>query len=167
MPYDAWVRDGWIIATEGNVVDYDYIRAEITGILADGRKRPEPCLVDRYYIKELAKDRWNSTQIGVQLVGDGIEVVDFGQGFASMTAPAKELERLLLDRKLRHGNNPVLRWMAANVAVMQDPAGNLKPAKDKSTGRIDGIVAECMALGSVIRHDQDGSKYEREDLLIL
>ena len=80
-------------------------------------------------------------------MGDGFTVVPFGQGFASMTAPAKELERLLLERKLRHGGHPVLRWMASNVAVDQDPAGNLKPSKAKSTERIDGIVALVMAIG--------------------
>lgn len=149
-PYDVWVEQGYILATPGNVVDYDFIRAEITGMGTDGKKRAEPCLADRYHIRELVKDRWNSTQIGTQLMGDGLEVVDFGQGFASMSAPAKEFERLLMNKKLRHGNNPVLRCMASNVAIQQDPAGNIKPAKDKSTGKIDGIQAIIMALGRVI-----------------
>ena len=68
-------------------------------------------------------------------------MVEFRQGFRSMAAPTRELEKLIVSRKLAHGGNPVTRWMAANVAVAQDPAGNLKPAKDKSTERIDGIVA--------------------------
>ena len=62
-------------------------------------------------------------------------------------APTRELEKLIVSKKLAHGGNPVTRWMAANVAVTQDPAGNLKPAKDKSTERIDGIVATIMAIG--------------------
>ena len=74
-------------------------------------------------------------------------MVEFRQGFRSMSAPTRELEKLIVSRKLAHGGNPVTRWMAANVAVAQDPAGNLKPAKDKSTERIDGIVALIMALG--------------------
>jgi len=58
-----------------------------------------------------------------------------------LAAPTRELEKLIFSRKLAHGGNPVTRWMAANVAVAQAPAGNLKPAKNKSTERIDGIVA--------------------------
>ena len=72
-------------------------------------------------------------------------MVEFRQGFRSMAAPTRELEKLIVSQKLAHGGNPVTRWMAANVAVAQDPAGNLRPAKDKSTERIDGIVALIMA----------------------
>jgi hypothetical protein len=78
---------------------------------------------------------------------EGATTVKFRQGFRSMAAPTRELEKLIVSKKLAHGGNPVARWMAANVAVAQDPAGNLKPAKDKSTERIDGIVAIIMALG--------------------
>jgi phage terminase large subunit-like protein len=78
-------------------------------------------------------------------------MVEFRQGFRSMAAPTRELEKLIVSRKLAHGGNPVTRWMAANVAVAQDPAGNLKPAKDKSTERIDGIVAAIMAIAARCR----------------
>jgi phage terminase large subunit-like protein len=77
-------------------------------------------------------------------------MVEFRQGFRSMAGPTRELEKLIVSRKLAHGGNPVTRWMAANVAVAQDPAGNLKPAKDKSTERIDGIVALIMAIGRAL-----------------
>ena len=135
MPYDLWRDQGYLIATEGNVVDYEAVRSKIMEI------------GEVMQIVEIPIDRWNSTGLQTQLTGDGHTVVPFGQGFASMSAPTKELERMLLDRKLRHGGHPVLRWMASNVAVMQDPAGNLKPAKDKSTERIDGVVALIMAIG--------------------
>ena len=74
-------------------------------------------------------------------------MVAFRQGFASMSAPTKELEKLIVGRQLAHGGHPVLRWMVSNVAVKQDPAGNLKPDKAKSTERIDGVVALVMSLG--------------------
>jgi phage terminase large subunit-like protein len=74
-------------------------------------------------------------------------MIEFRQGFRSMAAPTRELEKLIVSRQLAHGGNPVTPWMAANIAVAQDLAGNLKPAKDKSTERIDGIVALVMALG--------------------
>jgi phage terminase large subunit-like protein len=91
--------------------------------------------------------RWNAAQITTQLQGDGFEIVPHGQGYASMSAPAKEFEKLVFGSQLVHPNNPVLNWMASNVAVEQDAAGNLKPSKKVSTERIDGIVAAVMAVG--------------------
>jgi phage terminase large subunit-like protein len=135
VPYDLWRDQGYIEATEGDVVDYDVVRKRISE------------LGEVLQIMEIAIDRWNSTGLQTQLMGDGFTVVQFGQGFASMTAPTKELERMLLRRALRHGGHPVLRWMADNVAVNQDAAGNIKPDKAKSTERIDGIVALVMAIG--------------------
>jgi phage terminase large subunit-like protein len=107
-------------------------------------------LLEHYELREVAVDRWNASQITSQLVSDGVTMVPFGQGYRDMSAPTKELEALLLSKRPRHGGNPVLRWMADNVSVRQDPAGNLKPDKAKSTGRIDGIVALIMALGRAI-----------------
>lgn len=141
VPYDLWVKEGLIEATEGDVIDYDVIRKRINE------------LAERYRIREIAVDRWNATQISTQLTGDGFEMVGFGQGMASMSGPMKELERRLLARELVHGGNKVLRWMASNVAAKQDEAGNMKPDKSKSTGRIDGIVAAVMAIG---RHQAAG-----------
>lgn len=147
VPYDAWVRDGFIRATPGNVVDYDAIRDEIVS------------LRDDYYINELAIDRWNATQISTQLAEGGLTVVPFGQGFRDMSSPTKDFEALVVSKRLRHGGNPVLRWMADNVSVKQDPAGNFKPDKAKSTGRIDGIVALVMALGRANLNPPFGSIY--------
>jgi phage terminase large subunit-like protein len=142
-PYDVFIRDEELLTTEGNVVDYDRVRAKINEI------------AEHLNIQEIAIDRWNSTQLQTQLMGDGFTIVPFGQGFASMSSPTKELERMLLDKKLRHGGNQVLRWMARNVSVAQDAAGNLKPAKDRSTERIDGIVALVMAIGVAAKASVD------------
>ena len=135
VPYDLWTRQGFIEATPGNVVDYGAIEQRI---LADAAL---------FQVKEIAYDPWNATHIALRLQDEGATMVEFRQGFRSMAAPTRELEKLIVSRKLAHGGNPVTRWMAANVAVAQDPAGNLKPAKDKSTERIDGIVAAIMAIG--------------------
>jgi phage terminase large subunit-like protein len=155
VPYDVWSRGGLITPTEGNVVDYDVMRADINA------------LGERYEIREIAIDRWNSTQLQTQLMADGFTVVPFGQGFASMTAPTKELERLVLERKLRHGGHPVLRWMASNVAVRQDPAGNVKIDKAKSTERVDGMVALAMAVGRAMVRQEVRSVYEDRGLLAI
>jgi phage terminase large subunit-like protein len=143
VPYPDWIRDGLIFATEGNVVDYDVIRAFIN------------FLRDKYNIREIAIDRWNSTQLQTQLMGDGFTVIQFGQGYASMTAPCKEMERLVLERKLHHGGNEVLRWMISNVAVEQDSAGNIKISKKRSSEKVDGPVALAMAVGRAIVHGED------------
>ena len=149
VPYDTWAAHGDINATEGNVLDYESIRIKINE------------LSERYHIKEIAIDRWNATQLATQLTGDGFNVIGFGQGFASMSAPCKELERRILGREINHGDNPVLRWMASNVSVTMDPAGNMKADKAKSTERIDGIVATLMALGRVMQNDEEQpSAYE-------
>lgn len=155
VPYDVFRRDGHIIATPGEVIDYGFI---VQCLQADK---------ERFEIAELAFDRWGATKI-VQDVADlGIDVVQFGQGFASMSAPMKELEKLIISRKLSHGGHPVLAWMADNVVAVQDPAGNLKPDKSKSIEKIDGIVALIMALDRALHGDPAKRKsvYEERGLL--
>lgn len=142
VPYLTWEKSGAIRMTPGNVIDYDRIRNQISEI------------GETYNIREIAVDRWNSTQLQNQLMGDGFNVVQFGQGFASMTAPTKELEKLIMAGKLEHFNCPVLRWMAGNVAAEIDAAGNIKPSKKKSSEKIDGIVASVMALGVYLNAEQ-------------
>ena len=162
VPYDVWIRDGFITTTPGNIVDYDQIRVDIE---AEAKK---------YALRDFAYDRWNVTQLITQLRQQWPEhkdrtgrpqAVDFGQGFQSMTAPMREFEKLLLGAKLAHGNNPVLRWMMSNTTVKQDPAGNLKPDKASSTDRIDGIVASVMALGRSMWRPTGGSVYESRGML--
>ena len=136
VPYDAWARDGFLELTEGNVVDYEAIFAYLTAL-------PARLGCD---IVELGFDPWNATGLIQRVMETGLVCVPIRQGFQSLTAPSKELEKLVSSRKLRHGGHPVLAWCAANVVVEQDPAGNLKPSKRKSTERIDGIVALVTAL---------------------
>jgi len=157
VPYDAWVRQGYITTTPGNVVDYDFILAQVGEDL------------ETYDAHELAFDRWGATKIQTDLMEMGCEdfLVQFGQGYASMSGPTKELERLILGHELAHGNNPVLNWMADNLVVRSDPAGNIKPDKERSIERIDGMVSLVMALGRAMVHEQAGSVYEERGLLTL
>ena len=138
VPYPLWIQQGLITATPGNITDFDRIREDIRE------------LGERFNIREIAYDRWRATQLVTQLTGDGFTMVPLGQGFASLTAPSRELEKLVIGKRLRHGGNPVLRWMASNVAAETDAAGNIKPSKKRSTERIDGIVALIMALSRMI-----------------
>lgn len=155
VPYDAWVRDGWVTATPGNVIDF-------TRIVADIRE-----LGKRYKIAEVAFDRWGAVQVSQELTNAGLTMVQFGQGFASMASPTKELLRLVLEGKLWHGGNPVLRWMADNMTVEMDAAGNVKPSKKKSREKIDGMVADIMGLDRALRNESRPSVYEGRGLIVL
>jgi len=155
VPYAVWARDGFIEPTAGNVIDYDFIKEKILA------------LGETYRIQEIGFDPWNATSLVNDLLAEGVNMVSVRQGYASMTAPSKELEKLVTSRGLLHGGNPVLRWCAANVVVEQDAAGNIKPSKDKSTERIDGIVALVIALSRAIGGDGGGSVYEGRGLLTL
>lgn len=156
VPYPDWARNGYIVTTPGNVVDYEFLRVFINE------------LAKEFSICEIAYDPWNATQLAQQLQGDGLQMVQFRQGYASMNAPCKALEALVMSQRIEHGNHPVLRWMASNVAIGTDPAGNIKPDKARSTERIDGIVALVMALGrQILRGDGFSSVYAERELMIL
>ncbi|MDR2657490.1 MAG: terminase large subunit, partial [Oscillospiraceae bacterium] len=139
VPYDLWERQGHIKTTEGNVVHYGFIEKFIEE------------LGERFNIREIAYDRWSATQITQNLQGVGFQMAPFGQGFKSMSAPANDLMRLVLSKKIMHGGHPVLRWNMDNIFIKTDPAGNIKVDKEKSTERVDGAVAMIMALDRAIR----------------
>ena len=127
-------------------------------------------LKKKYNIKEIAFDRWGATKLSQDLTGAGFKMVEFGQGYASMSAPTKELLTLILSKRIRHGGNPVLRWMADCMEVKQDPAGNIKPAKPdrgRSGKRIDGIVALVMAIDLITRNQKKPSVYETRGVLFV
>lgn len=153
VPYDVWQKQGYLLATEGNVIHYGFIEKFIEK------------LGETYHILEIAFDRWGAVQMVQNLEGMGFTVVPFGQGFKDMSPPTKEFYKLLMEGKIIHGGNPVLRWMAGNVVVETDPAENIKPTKAKSPEKIDGIVASIMALDRCIRNarGQQGSVYDDPD----
>lgn len=155
--YDKWVAEGYVTVTPGNVIDYDFVKADILRIVAD------------YDLRTSAYDRWNSSQTIIDLQNEGMECNPFGQGYGSMSAPTKEFEKLVLTGKIEHFGNPVLRWMLASTLVKTDPAGNIKPDKEKSTQKIDGIVAAIMALGEwmTAQANDERNPYENRGLLTL
>ncbi len=140
VPYFAWARDGFITMTEGNETDYQKVRSDI------GQ------LGDQYGIEVINADRlFQGVQLCQDLIRDGFNVEAFGQGYVSMAAPTRRFLELVNSGKLRHGNNPVLRWMASNAAAEQEHQGSddvLKFSKQKSSEKIDGIIATTMALGA-------------------
>ena len=156
VPYDIWEKQGYIMSTEGNVIHYDFIEKFIMD------------LSEKYHILEIAVDRWNATHVIQNLEDNGLTMVPFGQGFASMSAPTKEFYRLLMEGKIIHGGHPVMRWMAGNVVVDTDPAGNIKVTKAKSKEKIDGIVAAIMALDRAVRHEcESRSGYDTSGIILI
>jgi len=157
VPYDVWEQQGFLKTTEGNVIHYGFIERFIDDL---GKK---------FHIREIAFDRWGAVQMVQNLEGLGFTVVPFGQGFKDMSPPSKELMKLTLEKKLAHGGHPVLRWMMDNIFIRQDPAGNIKPDKEKSTEKIDGAVATIMALDRAIRNigNDGGSVYDDRGILVL
>jgi phage terminase large subunit-like protein len=141
VPYDEWARHGELTATEGNVVDYEAVRQVLREWGA------------QFVVRSVAYDPWNATELVTRLQdSDGLTCIPIRQGFGSLAAPTKSVEKSVLSRRLRHSGHPILRWNVSNVAVETDPAGNIKLSKKVSTGRIDGIAALINAVDSMDRH---------------
>ncbi len=158
VPYLQWSKDGNLIMTDGNVTDYDYIKAKVIELTA------------KYKIECIAFDRWNASQLVIQLTNDGANMKPFGQGFISMSAPTKEIEKMFLSKSINHDGNPVFEWMMSNVLLRFDPAGNVKIDKAKSTEKVDGPVAMVMAYAQIMVEDKPTiytSNERAEGLLIL
>jgi phage terminase large subunit-like protein len=153
VPYALWAEQGYITPTPGNVVDYDRVRADIRDIAAD------------HAIREIGYDRWNATQLVSQLMGDGAVMVPVGQGYVTLSGPMKDWLTRIATGKVRHGGNPVLRWMAANLVAEMDPAGNVKPSKARSTERIDGQAAAITAMSRLTAPRESASRPAILDLV--
>jgi len=157
VDYREWVNDGWITLTPGNVIDHNYIRYKISGYnILDGSVNwsGESCM-DKFNFTKLAFDRWGATQIMTQLTDDGLGVLKHGQGYVDMNNPTKEYKKRILGGEIFHNGNPVSRWMVGNVVILYDPAGNEKPDKSKSKSKIDGVVADIMALNCALRNNEE------------
>lgn len=141
VPYDVWARDGWLQTTPGRSIEYEFVAHHLREVF------------DTCDVQALAFDRYNMRFLKPWLERVGFteeeleRFIEFGQGFVSMSPALRELESMLLNKKLRHGNHPVLSMCAANATVVQDPSENRKFVKAKASGRIDGMVALAMAVG--------------------
>lgn len=155
VPYREWARLGLITLTPGAVLDYNYIFNQID---SDAQE---------FDIKELCFDRWGASEVIRRVSDSGLIVIPFPQTFVAMSPSTKELVKLIIEQRVLHGDNPILRWNADNVVVETDSSGNLKPSKKKSTQKIDGIVAMIMALDRALRHNENKSVYSERGLLTI
>ena len=159
VPYFDWVKKGLIKTTDGNVVDYAYIEKTIKRVC------------EFFNVKMIAYDRWNSNDLIRRLTDDEVvELIQFGQGYASMSTPTKQIEVLSLQGKLNHASNEVLNWMCSNVVLKKDPSDNWKIDKEKSSEKVDGMVALAMALGVALKDIEEKPEenvYEKRGVRIL
>lgn len=138
VPYDVWAKQGLLRTTPGSMVDYDYVVKDIAEILAD------------FDIEVIAFDRWRIQMFkkAAENIGLSLPLVEFGQGYKDMAPALDKLEQMLLNKQIRHGNHPVMNMCAANAITIKDASSNRKLTKEKSTGRMDGMVAFAMAVGA-------------------
>lgn len=151
VPYDQWAEKGYIKATPGNVIDYDFIEKQIVE------------LRDRFDIQEIGFDPWNAMQTAVHLGDEGLTMVEVRQGFKTMSPAMKEVEQLALGKKLIHNGHPVLRWNVGNVEVKMDENENIRPIKGPGIERIDGLVATLNAMARAVVHQDNTSVYDNPD----
>ncbi len=151
VPYRYWVDAGFVIATEGNVTDYQIVKDVVLSTSGP------------YALKTVLYDGWNASNIVQELQDMKIDCAKFGQGIGSMSWPTKQFERLVLEGKIIHDGNPVLDWMLAGSVIYRDANDNIKVHKGKSTRRVDGIVASIMALGGglALKDNSKVSKYSK------
>lgn len=142
--YAAWEKQGWLTVTDGDVTDYQPVKADILQAMQD------------YDLKELGFDRWNALQLANELQELDVPLVEIPQNTGGMYPGSKKLEELVYSKHLRHNGNPVLRYAAGNVALLFDSNGNFRPDKKKSkqSGRIDPIVATVMALSRAVVYEE-------------
>ena len=149
--YDIWRDQGFITATPGNVIDYTFIERDILQATKD------------YQLMQIGFDPWNATNTATRLQQElnptsdenGILMVEMRQGARTFNEPSKDLLVQVMQGKIRHGNNPVLRWCADNLVMRSDANGNVAPDKEKATEKIDGMVALIMAYGRAMVNKDD------------
>lgn len=153
LPYREWVKAGWLILCNGETIDQEVIKQVVYQAMND------------WDLKDIAYDRWNASKLVREMADDGVKLVEFGQGYANMSAPTKSLLQLVVERKIMTGGNDALRAQISNTSALTDAADNVKPDKSKSSTRIDGVVATIMALDGLNRRGRPErrSAYEYDE----
>lgn len=139
--YAGWHRQGLLTLTPGNIIDFDYIMDDIRDTLSG------------HNVREVAYDPWQATQLATTLFGEGAPMVEVRATVGNFSEPMKELQALVLRQQLAHGDDPVLSWMASNVAAKLDNKENIYPTKEQPENKIDGIVSLIMAVNRMIADD--------------
>jgi len=148
--YMEWAD--YLEVTPGNVTDYNFVKAKMLE------------LHEKYNVQSIAFDRWNSSQLVIECIQEGLKMSPFGMGYKSLSPASKEIESKIMTRDFIYFNDPVIRWQFGNVQLEIDAAGNIKPNKKRSSDKIDTIMAVCMAVGEEMYSEAPViSKYARDN----
>jgi len=130
IPYDIWLKNGWLRLSEGSKVDYH----DVTNWFIEQ--------VQEFDLRPLwvGYDSWNAQYWCDDMTEHGFDMVEVRQGAKTMSSPMKQLKADLIDKKVNYDNNPILKWCLSNVSIKQDENENIRPVKEKSRQRIDGAV---------------------------
>ena len=153
--YQRWAKDGWITLTPGNVIDFGYIEEDLKSLRS------------KYEIREVPYDPFQATQFSVRMLAEGFPMVEVGATVKNFSDPMKELEKLVLSGRFHHDGNPVFAWMAGNVVARIDAKDNIFPRKEHESNKIDGVVANIMALNRSLVHRDKKSVYSKRGLIII
>ena len=149
LHYQKWINDGWLIATDGNEIDFNEIQADVKQAM------------DEYGARELTYDPWRATQLAQGLQAEGANIIEYRNTVANMSPPMYELQAAIESRRFHYDGNPVMTWMLSNVVAKIDAKDNIYPRKQKPENKIDGPVALIMAIGRFMAHDeQEQNPYE-------
>lgn len=146
--YRGWAADGWLTLTPGNVIDYQFIEDDLAA------------LKSQVEILSVPFDPFQATQFSVRMLDAGYPMIEVGATVKNFSEPMKEVEKLVLEGKLRHDGNPVLTWMISNVVNRPDQKDNVYPTKERPENKIDGAVALIMAMNRALFDHQEVSVYE-------
>jgi len=155
VPYDEWVKAGYLVATEGNAVDYETVQLQLESY------------AKQYKIKWLCADKWNSQMLTQALAKKGIKTIEIEQTMGGLSPGMKEIERFLRLGQMTHEYNPLARWCFGNVIVATDGNENIKPMKNRSFERIDLMAALIDAMAAAVKLESKKSTYETRGVRIL
>lgn len=133
--YKAWAEEGWLTITDGEIIDFNEIKADILG------------LCSAFEIAELAYDPFQATMLITELMAEGVPVVEMRPTVLNFSEPMKILDSLIRAGKIQHNGDPVMTWMISNTVAKADAKDNVYPRKERDENKIDGVVALLMALG--------------------
>ena len=150
--YKAWHAEGWITATPGNVIDYQFIEDDLDDFKS------------RFELVDLAYDPFQATQFATRAQERGFPVTEFGQTVKNFSEPMKELEAWILKKRISFEFDPVLTWMFGNVVAKVDAKDNIFPRKERPEAKIDGVVALIMCVGRLLFMRQETNPYDSGDL---
>lgn len=157
VPYSTWIRQGYVTATPGKVVDYTFVEADIL----------KDC--QTLEVVRIGYDPWNAEATRQRLEIEGVECVSLRQGYATLTAPCKELERCVINHTFDHGNNPVIEWMISNVEVQTDVNGNIRPVRpehNSGSKKIDGVMAAVYMVAVAMADNERTFTYDSSSLTL-